>query len=119
VVELALCLPLILMMTFGAIEAANSIYLKQTLKTAAYEAARAATGPGGTQSDGESKFEEVLASRNVKNAQITFSPTIASISQQGTPVTITVTAPSNSNSVGPQWYTKGAIVRAQVIMPKL
>src|SRR5689334_16755889 len=30
VVELAICLPLMVMLTFGAIEAANAIYLKQT-----------------------------------------------------------------------------------------
>lgn len=119
VVELAICLPLILTLTFGAIESANAIYLKQSLATAAYEAARAATASGGNEDDGRQKFDEVLGVRGVKNAAIAFSPPITSSILQGTPITVTVTAPSNSNSVGPQWYTRNATIRTAVVMPRL
>lgn len=119
VVELAVCLPIILMLTFGAIEAANAIYLKQALVTAAYESARAATSTGGTEGDGEAKFEEVLEVRGVKNANIEFSPSITPLISPGTPITVTITAPSNSNSVGPQWYMKNSTIRAVVVMPRL
>jgi len=119
VVELAVCLPLILMLTFGAIEAANAVFLKQSLVTAAYEAARAATASGGTEEDGETKFEEVLAVRGVKNATIEFSPSITPLVQPGTPITVVIHAPSNSNSVGPQWYMKNSHIRAVVVMPRL
>lgn len=118
-VELAVCLPLILMLTFGAIEAANAIFLKQSLVTAAYEAARAATSINGTEADGKKKFEEVLQVRGVQKAQITFSPAIDSKLKLGTAVTVTVTAPANSNSVGPQWYMKNATIKAAVVMPRL
>jgi Flp pilus assembly protein TadG len=116
---MAVCLPIILMLTFGAIEAANAIYLKQALVMAAYESARAATASGGTEGDGEAKFHEVLEVRGVKSASIEFSPAITPFVQPGTPITITVTAPSNSNSVGPQWYMKNSNIRAVVVMPRL
>jgi Flp pilus assembly protein TadG len=108
-----------LMLTFGAIEAANAIFLKQSLVTAAYEAARAATATYGTEADGKKKFEEVLAVRGVAQAQITFSPAVNEQTKMGTAVTVTVTAPASSNSVGPQWYMKGATIRAAVVMPRL
>ena len=119
VVELAVCLPLLLMLTFGAIEAANAIFLKQTLVAAAYEAARASTATGGTEDDGRLKLTEVLAARNVKGSSVEFSPSITPLTTPGTAITITVTAPSNSNSLGPQWYTQNATVRAVVVMPRL
>jgi Flp pilus assembly protein TadG len=119
VVELAVCLPLMLMLTFGAIEAANAVFLKQSLVTAAYEAARAATATYGTEDDGKKKCDEVLKVRGVVNPAITFSPKITSATKAGTAITVTVTAPANSNSVGPQWYMKNSTIRAVIVMPRL
>ncbi|MBX3445050.1 MAG: pilus assembly protein [Planctomyces sp.] len=119
VVELAISLPLLLMLTFATIEASNAIYLKQSLTLAAYEAARTATGPGGTEDDGQLRADEILGARNIRNSSVSFSPRLTANLPTGTAITITVSAPSNSNSVGPQWHIRNSTIRAQVVMPRL
>jgi Flp pilus assembly protein TadG len=119
VVELAICLPLMVMLTFGAIEAANAIYLKQTLVTAAYEAARTATALGATQADGEARYSEIVTSVGMKGAAITFTPNITTNTASGTAIRVTVTAPADSNSFSIRRFMKGTTLRAAVTMPKL
>ncbi|MBW3671380.1 MAG: pilus assembly protein, partial [Acidobacteria bacterium] len=48
-VELAVCLPTLIFVMLMAMEAADVIFLKQTLHIAAYEAARTAIKPGATR----------------------------------------------------------------------
>lgn len=119
VVELAICLPLMVMLTFGAIEAANAIYLKQTLVTAAYEAARTATALGATQKDGETRYTEVVNAVGVKGTAISFSPQITESTPSGTAIKVTVTAPADSNSFSIRRFMKGTTLRATVTMPRL
>jgi Flp pilus assembly protein TadG len=119
VVELAICLPLMVMLTFGAIEAANAIYLKQTLVTAAYEAARTATALGATQKDGEDRYSEVVNAVGMKGSAITFTPQIKSDTPSGTAIKVTVTAPADSNSFSIRRFMKGTTLRATVTMPRL
>jgi Flp pilus assembly protein TadG len=119
VVELAICLPLMVMLTFGAIEAANAVYLKQTLVTAAYEAARTATALGATQADGETRYSEVVNAVGVKGTAITFTPPITQNTLSGTAIKVTVTAPADSNSFSIRRFMKGTTLRATVTMPKL
>ncbi len=119
VVELAICLPLMVLLTFGAIEAANAIYLKQTLVTAAYEAARKATALNGTQADGEARYLEVVNSVGMKGTAITFTPQITSLTLPGTPIKVTVTAPADSNSFSVRRFMKGTTLRGAVTMPRL
>jgi Flp pilus assembly protein TadG len=119
VVELAICLPLMVMLTFGAIEAANAIYLKQTLVTAAYEAARTATALGATQADGEARYSEVVNAVGMKGSAIAFSPSITPTTASGTAIKVTVTAPADSNSFSIRRFMKGTTLKAVVTMPKL
>jgi Flp pilus assembly protein TadG len=115
-VEFAICIPLMLLITFGAIEAANGIYLKQVATQAAYEVARTATSMGRTQSEAIAIGKQVLAARSIQDSSISVSPTVDSNTPAGTEVTVIVTAPSNSNAYAPLWYFKDTQVRAQVVM---
>ena len=115
-VEFAVCLPVMLLITFGAIEASNGIYLKQILTQAAYEGARVASTVGATQSEAEAFSRLILDSRNIQNATVNITPTINANTPSGTEVTVIVTAPSNSNAFAPLWYFRDAQVRAQVVM---
>ncbi|MCA9052609.1 MAG: pilus assembly protein [Planctomycetaceae bacterium] len=115
-VEFAVCLPVMLLITFGAIEAANGIYLKQILTQAAYEGARVASTVGATQSEAEAFSQLILDSRSIQNATINITPTINANTPSGTEVTVIVTAPSNSNAFAPLWYFRDAQVRAQIVM---
>lgn len=54
-------LPLIIVLLFTSIELANGIFLKQAVTIAAYEGARSATRPGGSNATAESRIAEVLS----------------------------------------------------------
>ncbi len=105
-----------LLITFGAIEAANGIYLKQVATQAAYEVARVATTIGRSQADAVAFGQQVLDAHHIQNATISVSPSVSSVTPSGTEVTVTVSAPSGSNSFAPLWYFKDAQVRAKVVM---
>lgn len=115
-VECAVCLPLMLLLTFGAIEASNSIYLKQITTQAAYEAARVASTPGKTEADARAVAKEILAARRVKDGKITITPAITGSTAAGTDIFVTVSAPSNSNAYAPLWFFKDAAMSARVVM---
>ena len=115
-VELAVCLPMLFLIIFGGIEAANSIFLKQGLTIAAYESAKMATTVGYTVNDAIARGDEILEARGFNEAQVTIDPTLAAL-EHGTPVTVTVTAPANANSISPQIAIAGdASISAQVVM---
>ncbi|MCA9088986.1 MAG: pilus assembly protein [Planctomycetaceae bacterium] len=118
-VELAICLPILLIITFGSIEAANSISLKQALTEVAYEAARIAVAQGRTEQDARTRATEILAARNIDNATVEISPKIKSTTKPGTEVTVTISAPAESGSVAPQWYFRGTTMSATVVMVRL
>lgn len=118
-VELALCLPILLIITFGSIEAANSIYLKQTLTEVAYETARIAATQGHTEQDARTRAAEILAARGISDAVVEITPAIDANTVAGTPITIHITAPSSSNSIGPQMYFQDATMSTNVVMVRL
>ncbi|MBA4031549.1 MAG: pilus assembly protein TadE [Planctomyces sp.] len=104
-VELAICLPIIMLVVFGSIESANAIFLKTTLTQASYEAARAVTSTGGTVEAAEARAREVLASRNVTGASISFTPTVESATPVGTMIQVKVSSPVTSLSGMFDWFT--------------
>ena len=62
------------MIVLGSIEAANMMFLKQTLIQGAYEGAKVAILSEGTNSDAESAIREVTDGRNLGNLEIDFDP---------------------------------------------
>jgi TadE-like protein len=115
-VEFAVCLPVLVLIVFGMIEASNAIYLKHALTIGAYEVARSVSEPGGLESDAETRFNEVMSARGIENATFTINPSIDSTVLPGTPISVTVQAPANSNSIGPQWYYRDATLSATIGM---
>ena len=97
-VELALCMPLIMILVMGTLETTDLIFLRQRLETAAYEAARTATAPGQTSAAGVTTGTAVLTSRGVHGGSVTISPMVTSTTATGTEVAVTVTAAFASNS---------------------
>lgn len=115
-VELAVTLPALILLVFGAIEIANFIFLKQAATLAAYETARAATSRGASAAYATGKGQQALASRNVSQAQVDLSPQVTTLTPSGTELTATVTVPSSSNTFGFAWFTGGYNVVASVKM---
>ena len=117
-VELAICLPVMMLITLGTIETTNAIYLKQTLTSIAYEGARLASGTGGTTSDAEGLCGQLLSARNIHGATVTCTRILPS-TLPGTPITVTVSASADNNSIGTLKYFRNTWLNSSASMPKL
>jgi Flp pilus assembly protein TadG len=115
-VELAVCLPLLVIVALGSIEATNAIFLKQHLTSAAYEGARKATTPGKTVTDATTAAQNVLTQFAITGGAITVTPAVGTATVPSTQVSVTVTAPLSSNTplgafiIGKTMTTIGATV---------
>lgn len=119
VVEFAITLPVVTILVFGSIEIANGIFLKQAVSEAAYEGARAAARPSGTQASAQARIREVLASRGINNETITITPNPNSAAR-GTKLTLTVSIPpSEISSVSPLQYLQGKTFTKSVAMVRM
>lgn len=116
-VELAVCLPILFILSMGAMEGASLIFLRQALVQSAYETVKESVRINGSQADGLTRGEQVLSFRNIQSPAITFSPSNVDSLAPGTPVTVTVTAPGDSNSVFPfgPFLNKTITVRATML----
>lgn len=103
--ELAICLPIIVTVVLGTIEAANSIFLKQSLTIAAYEAARVASASGGTSAAAELRAQEIMNAKNLTTFQFQMTPSDLTNVTAGTQISVTITTLANANSLSPSWYS--------------
>ena len=75
IVELAVCLPVLVVMVWGSIEVSGSIFMKQTLTSAAHEGALTGMRQNATESEILAKVNLILAERGVTNAVVSVLPT--------------------------------------------
>lgn len=118
VVEFAVCLPVILIIVFGAIEAASMLFLRQTMIQSSYESAKIAIKTNADNSRAILAAEEVARGRRVRDFTVSFNPSDISTAAPGELITVTVTAPGNANSLLPIGPFKDRIVSAQAVMVK-
>ena len=116
---MAVLLPLLVIIVFGAVEMANAVFLKQSLDIAAYEAAKVVTRPGNNETLARTRCGEVLALRKVSAYTLTFSPTVATATPRGTQVTVTLTATAANMSYGPIHFMRGRTLSTVVVMVRL
>jgi len=106
-----------MMMIFGGMEAANSIFLKQGMTVAAYETAKLATTVGFTSADALARGQAALEARGFGDAEITINPPNVTAAPPGTPIVVSVTAPSDLNAISPLVLWGGSVnVNAQITM---
>lgn len=117
-VELAVCLPVIVLLVFGGVEASHMIFLRQTMTQAAYAGARIAARNDSTNADVESVAQSVLTLRNIQGASISVSPEATEERARGENLTVTVSAPCNANSAGPSWFFRNQSLTTTVTMVK-
>lgn len=116
VVEFAVCIPVLVLLTIGAIQVTDAIYLKNSLRVVAYETARESVETSHTNADAMTRANEVIALWNIKNATVTFDPADISTAVAGQPITVTVSAPANDNTVMPGWFFRGKDIRSSMVM---
>jgi Flp pilus assembly protein TadG len=118
VVELAVCLPVLLILVVGAIEGSNFIFLKQAVTVAAYESAQVVTRANGKKATAEQRADQILAARSIDQSSMVFTPSNPEAVARGEKITVTVTAPVAANSIGLDWFFDDQIVSTSVSMVK-
>lgn len=116
--EFAVCLPILLVLVIGTIEACSMIYLKQSLSTAAYEGARASLIPGATTADVTAACNRILTPRKVAGSTIMVNPSGFESQPQQTWITVRVTASGGANSVVAGWFYDSLTIDGQATMMK-
>ena len=102
-VEFALCLPVFFLIAMGTIETCRMIYLRQSIKIAAYECARLGIMPEVTPPDIQDQCDVILLGRNIANYQILNQPSDPATLQYGELFTVTVEAPAGQNALVGSW----------------
>jgi len=119
-IEFALCLPVLLFLTLGTIDLCSMLFLKESVKLAAYEGARRGVGRGRTNEDVISRIQEFLDERNIAydGTPVTFSD--PDFTDAGTleNVTTTVTVPCAGNLLMPSALFDHLTLSAEVTMRK-
>lgn len=111
-VELAICLPVLMVLVFGALECTTMIFVKQSLHVASYEAARVAVRPSATNADAEKRSNLVIEERDLDDATVTFEPEDISAAAVGDKIVVTVSVPAESNSLLPLKFFNGNLSAA-------
>ncbi len=114
--ELAVCLPVVVLLVIATVEACSAVFLKQSLTVAAYEGVRTAIVPGATSTSVEATCNQILTDRRVKGATVTVSPSNIASLNPGDYVDVTITAPCASNSVVPLNFYRGRNMTAKASM---
>ena len=117
-VEFAACIPLFVLLTIGAIQTTDAIYLRNSLRVVAYETVRSSVDVGSTNTEALARANEIITARNVQDATVTFSPSDISTATPGQPITVTVSAPANSNTIMPNWFYDGKTITAKLVMSR-
>ena len=118
VVEFAVCLPLIVLIVFGGIEASSMLFLRQTLVQASYEGVKTAVKVDGTAADATASATAVCNGRNLRDFRVVVNPSNLASLNRGEVIEITVTAPGDTNSVFPFGPFAGKDVTATAVMVK-
>ncbi|MCE9546746.1 MAG: pilus assembly protein [Planctomycetia bacterium] len=118
ITELALTLPLFLLLTFGIVEFGRMVMVGEVLTNAAREGSRVAVLPGGTDADCIAAIAHYLNAAKIMTYN---TPTIvpsANSATAGTALTVTVSIPLDQASWIPPSWLKGKSLTSKVVMIK-
>jgi Flp pilus assembly protein TadG len=118
VVELAICLPIIAVVVFASIEASSLVFLRQTLVQASYESVKVAVDPEATNANANAAAFQVTDGRNLEGVTVTLQPGNVQNVPRGATITVTVSAPGNSNSLFPFQMFNNRTISASATMVK-
>ena len=114
--ELAVCLPVVVLLVVATIESCSALFLKQSLTVAAYEGVRTSIENGATTASVHTACNRILADRRIQDAQVTLNPATISSLKPGDFIDVTVSAPCTSNSPVPTTFFRGRTLTATASM---
>jgi hypothetical protein len=115
-VELAICLPVLVLILLATIEACAMLQIQQNAVTSAYEGARIAIIPGVNAAIVTQQCEMLLNDRNISGYSIATSPADLSNLDVGDPVTVTVNVDCGANSIFGGNHFDGRTISESVVM---
>ncbi len=116
-VELAVCLPVMVVLVLGTIECTSMIFVEQSLHIVAYETARTAIRPTAQNTEVHARWNQVVTERKLNGVTVQITPSDIENLPEGTPITVTATAPAADNSVFPLQFFTGNL-QAVTVMNK-
>lgn len=116
-VELAIGLPVVVLLVLGTIESCSMIFLQQALTAAAYEGVREGAKSGSTDA-ATKRCQQVLDARRLVGTSISINPASIESAADRTYVTFSVSAPCGANSVLPSQFFGGRTLTARATMMK-
>jgi Flp pilus assembly protein TadG len=117
-VELAVCLPAIVVLVFAAIEACSMIFVTQALHAATYEGARVAIQRSSDNSKTTARTQQILDGHGIAGATISLSPTNVASAAAGALVRVTVQVPCDANRISPPFIFGGRNIEITTTMAK-
>jgi hypothetical protein len=115
-VELAICLPVIVLLVLGSIECCSMLFIDEALHVASYEAIRQAIQEDAEAATAIARGEEMLEQFGIEGATVTCEPEDLSDVESGEQITIIAEAPCDANTILPSWFFAGATLQARVAM---
>ncbi len=103
-VELALLLPIVLLLVTAFLELSRISMLKHTADAAAYEGARAGIVAGATPAEARDAAEQLLSASQIKNWTIDIQP--AQFNESTSTITLSVKIPIANNTWIPPFFFK-------------
>ena len=91
-VELAFCVPVLVIVTLGYIDLTNLIYFRQNIRVACYDAAKTAASPTSTESDVQAAAASMMDLRGIEGWTLELPEDFSSIGR-GTVFEISLTVP--------------------------
>lgn len=113
VVELAVCLPVLVLVTLATVEACTMLFVQQTLKVTAFEGARVGIVPSAQAANVDYQCRTILDDHNVQGYSVTMDPSAPETLESGDWFTVTTTATFVDNSLIGGWlYADKTLTRS-------
>ena len=116
VVELALCLPILVLILLATIETCVMLQLQQNLAVTAYEGARVGIIPGVEAGTVQAQCKLLLDDRSINGYTVTLNPVDPTTMDPGDQFTVTVEAACAANSLVGSVFYDGKTIKESVIM---
>ena len=108
-IELAICLPVFFLITMATIETCRMIYIRQSLKIAAYECARLGIIPGATSETLQSQCDLILLGRNVRGYQFSCDPANLESLKYGDLLKTSVQIAAKDSAIVGTWFYRNKV----------
>ena len=113
-VEFAICVPLVFLLFFAAMEFCRVAMIRHTADNAVYESCRVGIIPGATVAEVQAEATRVMGTVGAVNVDLTISPPV--IDRETEEVTVRVEVPLDDNSFVPNQFVTGRSIIRELTM---